>query len=93
MNKDRLLEFILSMDRRELIEYTTAECERMGVPFVLEDLDDTSIQGLYNFIADYIHIDLQSELHADCRLEVGCPMFPNAETEEDLEEEMEHIIS
>jgi hypothetical protein len=91
----RILDEILEMDERELEEYITQQCEEMGIDFDPDmlDLGLGKKQAMYDFIADNIHTDQEflSVLHSECQITPGNNIL-GAETEEELEELMEHDL-
>lgn len=87
------LDDILEMDEDELLEYIIRESIERGIVFDLDMLDCNGKIALYDFIADNLNPEFQAELHSECQLELGCSMFPNAENQDDLDEEMEHDFS
>lgn len=86
-----LLDEILEMKERDLVEFIEKECDEREIEFDRDMLDDTGIIGLYDFIAENLYPQYQSVLHSECQLELGNSMFPNAETEEELEEAMQRM--
>jgi hypothetical protein len=87
---------INEMDDDELEEYVAEQSKEMGIHFDPDELDLGlgRRQALQDFIADNIHTEMEivSALHSECQLTPHCNMFPNAEDEEELEEEMEHEL-
>lgn len=94
-DRQRLLEEILDMDEGDLFRYIVEQCEEMGIPFDRNSLngDEKGRQALLNFIGDNIDTDLVGFLHSECQLEPGCSMFPETETDDELEEELEHYLN
>lgn len=89
--KRRLLEEIDEMGDDELLAYVEDQSRELEIEFHSDLLNGTGRQALLDFIADNIHPELQGELHSECQLSPGCSMFPNAETDEELNEELEHL--
>lgn len=89
MNLDEILE----MNEHELFEYIAQESIERGIAFDPDALDGCGKEALYDFIADNINPEFQAELHSECQLRPGCSMLTNSESEEDLEEELEHRLS
>jgi hypothetical protein len=92
MAKSDLLEEFHYMTYWQLLHYVKEECKERQIEFDVDMLDGRGKQALYDYIADTLFPDLQGELHSECdQLRPGSTMFPNAETEEDFEEEMQHF--
>lgn len=87
------LDDILEMDEEELLEYVIRESMERGIVFDLEMLDGNGKIALYDFIADNLNPEFQAELHSGCQIELGSSMFPNAESQDELDEAMEHAFS
>lgn len=88
-----LLNRIVEMDAGELEDFIQEECDERGIKFDPDDLDgEDKLQAMYDFIADNLYPDLQGELHSECQLRPGCAMFPETENEEELNEEIEHLL-
>lgn len=93
----RIIDRINEMDDDELEEYVAEQSKEMGIHFDPDELDLGlgRRQALQDFIADNIHTEMEivSALHSECQIKPGDPMCPDAETEADLEEFMEHELN
>jgi len=73
------------MSKRDLFDYVTGECIKKGIDFDIDMLNGLGKKALLDFI--------EENFDEEDRIEPGCSIFPNAETDDDIDEEMEHINS
>lgn len=83
---------IRGMNREQLLEYISKESAERGLDVDFDTVDCSSTRSLHNYILGDFD-EACKEIDDEFEVSPHCSMFPNAETEEDINEELEHLAS